>query len=79
MAQASKFWDDFYVNFGDWNVNYRNDNADSGNIVVNLGLDNTSGNLHPYNCIAPGNWKQLLNLDTKSIQDVTTFLLKLSN
>lgn len=50
-VQASKFWDDFYVNFGDWNVDYRTADADSGNIVVNLGLDNTSGKLQPFICL----------------------------
>ncbi|BBN11848.1 xyloglucan:xyloglucosyl transferase [Marchantia polymorpha subsp. ruderalis] len=40
VAQASKFWDDFYVNFGHWNVNYPG--RDVGNIVQ-LQLDDTSG------------------------------------
>ncbi|KAG6553386.1 hypothetical protein Mapa_005121 [Marchantia paleacea] len=46
VAQASKFWEDFYVNFGDWNVEYPVSTS-SGDYkvgdIVNLALDNTTG------------------------------------
>lgn len=40
VAQASEFWGDFYVNFGDWNVNYPGNETGK---IVDLGLDHTSG------------------------------------
>ncbi|KAG6545863.1 hypothetical protein Mapa_012517 [Marchantia paleacea] len=49
VAQASKFWDDFYVNFGHWNVNYPGRDLGS---IVQLHLDDTSGSgfrsIFPY-------------------------------
>lgn len=42
VARASAFWEDFYVNFGDWMVEYPGDEIEAGNIV-DLRLDNTTG------------------------------------
>lgn len=48
FAQASKFWEDFYVNFGDWKVEYPVSTS-SGDYkvgdIVNLALDNTTGKI----------------------------------
>ncbi|PTQ26483.1 hypothetical protein MARPO_1415s0001, partial [Marchantia polymorpha] len=40
VVQGSKFWDDFYVNFGDGKVQYPG--YDTGSTIA-LGLDNTTG------------------------------------
>lgn len=41
IAEASEFWDDFYVNFGDWKVKYPG--METGKIV-DLALDQETGN-----------------------------------